>query len=191
MRFGIVSFRGFEIALVIAILSSGCTEHYDGTVAEFEPHPDLPVILSAKEYGDCFREDRDVPLVYQVRRPEYSVRIAHGNRYWPEWYLVARDATGALLKIGGAQIRAVLDAGSGDMKRLHKVRGNYLDHRAVLDVPLGWRDTENLTAQAARDNAIGPRSVAFEVLGPKGVVLGREEFVYRVNLIRCRAFNGP
>ena len=52
-------FRGFEIALVIAILSSGCTEHYDGTVAEFEPHPDLPVILSAKEYGDCFREDRD------------------------------------------------------------------------------------------------------------------------------------
>src|SRR5437867_3443283 len=78
-------------AIAAAITVSGCVHYYDGTVAELEVGPGLTVTLAVPDYGDCFRSNPDVPVVYGLERPRYSLRIAHGMRYWPEFFLIARQ----------------------------------------------------------------------------------------------------
>lgn len=180
-------------SIVIVILSVGCVHFFEGTVAELENGPGLSVELTAQSYGDCFRIGFGVPIVYEVSRPKYTVSIAHGMRYWPEFFLNAHDNNGIPLNITGAGIAAVIGPTGGDMRRLRETRGGLeLSHHAVLDIPRGWdgRLREWLAVKAARENAIGTKTLTFDIRSASGV-LGTEQFSYRVRVVRCRELDGP
>src|SRR5262249_53889057 len=119
--------------LAFALVSCGCAHFFEGTVAELDEASDVTVVLTASSYGDCYRLTRKVPIVYAVARPQYSVRIAHGMRYWPEFFLVAHDRSGAVLAITGDGIGPVPFPRGGDMRRLTQARGTDLSHYALLD----------------------------------------------------------
>lgn len=84
-----------------ALVVPGCTHRFEGTVAEMVPRPDVTVLVAASSYGDCYRDADPVPVVYAVTRPRYTLRIAHGDRYWPQLFAYARDNSGAALQIAG------------------------------------------------------------------------------------------
>jgi hypothetical protein len=177
--------------VLLAFASSGCVRLFEGTVAELDQVPDLTVVLAASEYGDCFRVTSKVPIVYGVTRPKYSLRIAHGMRYWPEFFLLARDNNGTVLSISGDSIWPVEFPRGGDIRRLREARGTDLSHHALLDVPRGSHDGQDLTVQAVREGRVGKKTLAFEVRDSDGLVVGREAFSYQVKTIRCREFDGP
>jgi hypothetical protein len=181
-------------AVAIVAISTSCANYYDGTVAELEHAAGLTVELATESYGDCFRRG-DVPVVYKVVRPNYTVRIAHGMRYWPEFFLSAQDNHGNSLNITGPGISALTDQAQsgGDMRRLRESRGgiDLSNHTRLLDMLVyDGRTKEWVIVKAVRENKIGIRTLAFDVRNGSGV-LGTEQLAYRVNIIRCRESVGP
>lgn len=180
-------------SIAIVVFSVGCVHFFEGTVAELEDAPGLSVELAAQSYGDCFRIGSGVPIVYKVSRPNYTVRIAHGMRYWPEFFLNAHDNNGIPLNITGAGISAVSFPTGGDMRRLREARGGLeLSHHTLLDIPRGWdaRIRQWLAVKAVRENAIGIKTLAFDIHSASGFV-GTEQFSYRVKIVRCKEVDGP
>ena len=180
-------------AIASALMASACVHFFEGTVAELEQGSELTVILAASSYGDCFRPVQRVPIVYAVTRPNYSLRVAHGMRYWPEFFLIAHDSNGVVLDISGAGIQPVEFPRGGDMRRLREARGTDLSHHAVLDVPRGYdqRIRQDLTVKAVREGRIGTKTIVFEIHDSEVHILGQEQLRYRVSSIRCRESDGP
>jgi hypothetical protein len=180
-------------AVAIIAISTGCAHYYDGTVAELEQAAGVGVELATQSYGDCFRRGSDVPVVYKLVRSNYTVRIAHGMRYWPEFFLSAQDNNGNALNITGPDISAVEYQGGGDMRRLRESRRGieFTHHARLLDMLVyDGRTKEWVMVKAVRENRIGVRTLAFDVRNISGLV-GSEQLPYRVSIVRCVEIDGP
>jgi hypothetical protein len=178
----------FRLALLASTASHvACTHYYEGSVAELELVGGVEVVRSDESYGDCYRQSPAVPVVYAVARDSYTLRIAHGQRYWPEFFLTATARDDQVLGIIGTDIRRLneRERRGGDLSRLQFNRGVPLhDHASLHNLPKTYQ------GPLPRYQP-GRYVLTFDVLDSQGSVIGRERLPYRVNFIDCREFDGP
>lgn len=150
--------------VILSVLLVDCTAvRYEGQVAILRG-PGIEVVKSETDWGDCHRRDSPVPTVYQVAREEYVLSVAHGDRYWPQFFLGAAGRDGETLELVGSGIKR-LDAAVIDslaQARMIVVSHSSGDH---LDRP--------------------PQPLVVEVRKQNGELVGQEELRFDILVVRC------
>lgn len=153
------------VPIVCTTAVAACVYRYEGAVAELDVTADIDVVQAAHKYGDCYRQPDSVPVVYRVKRNEYELRIALGNRYWPEFFLSAVNPPGTNLEIVGNEIVELNK--NPDTLELQEARGIELTHVARLS------------------RTPGRFRLVFQVQDRDHAVLGNETLPYEVKAIHC------
>ena len=146
----------------------GCAPSwYDGEVATLVADGATTITRLDKELGDCYRVFTGLPTVYEISRPSYTLRVAHGNRYWPEFFLAAESNDHGSMEIIGPEIKPVRFAWGADHRRLEEARGLHLSHQTVsLEYFQG-------------------KSIQVAILDSQWDVLGVEELTYEIQDVNC------
>ena len=152
------------VVFAAALLLAGCRPHWvTCSFVEFDTDSALRAIRSVRAYGECWRVLRAVPVVYELQRPQYTVRIENSDRWYaqPALDAVTRDGFGALLS-GPA---VVLSIPGGGASAPFALRGELFRY---------FVDMSKLTGGTLR----------FVVRDRQNRVLGTEALVYRVGHAR-------
>lgn|GEM_PF-6620774 len=152
------------VIFAAVILLAGCRPHWVAcNFIEFDTDSALRVIASERIYGECWRVLRAVPIVYELQRPQYTVRIANSDRWYvqPALEAVTRNGSGALLS-GPA---VVLNTPGGGASAPFALRGELFRY---------FIDMSKLTGGTLR----------FVVRDRQNRVLGTEALIYRVGHAR-------
>ena len=140
---------------------------YDGEFALLVGNLETNITRRDKDLGDCYRVFSGLPTVYEISRPNYTLHVAHGNRYWPQFYLAAESKDRTPMEIIGPDIEPVRAVWGADHQRLEEARGLQLSHQtARLDRVLGG-------------------SVTIAILDSQWDVLGVEQLKYVTLDVNC------
>ncbi len=164
----------FSLLLYIG-LHVGVLHSFSGSVAELKLDSGVKIVNRKRFYGDCYRIFKSVPVVYQVKRPEYELHIAHGIRYWPQFFLSATTFDGKELELVGEGIQRVAVPYGGDMRRLQEARETKLTHQVF-------------TLKEVKDQSI--KFIKFEVNNDQGNIIGIEKFEFETNQVSCMERDG-
>ncbi len=146
----------------------GCAPHwYDGEFAVLIDNDATMIARHDTDLGDCYRVFSGLPSVYAISRPNYTLHVAHGNRYWPEFYLAAESKDDSPLEIIGSQIELHNAFLSKDRHRVEEARGLQLSHQTV------------------RLDRIQGNSITVAILDSQWDVLGIEELKYEILEVNC------
>ena len=152
------------IVLLGAFLQVGCTPHwYDGEFAILNEGAAMSIEQSAKDLGDCYRVFAGIPTVYRISRPDYTLHIAHGDRYWPEFYFLAEAEDQSAMEIIGAEVIPVENPWASAHQQIEEARGIELSHKSVT---LG-RDMDSTLIVAILDsrwNIVGVEELSFKIM---------------------------
>ena len=158
------------VTLFLLMSSTACAPHwYRGTVAVLEG-PGVIVAKSDHNWGDCYSVFGKFPTVYKVSKSQYEIYIAHGDRYWPQLFLRAQSTDGSVLELRGKALELVQFPNGVDITRLRNARGMAPTHE--LDLRYFSEPTIDL-----------------EVLDSQHRVLGRERLTYRLEDVKCFAWD--
>ena len=151
--------------LLGAFLQVGCTPNwYDGEFAILNEGAGVSIEQSAKDLGDCYRVFSGIPTVYEISRPDYTLHIAHGDRYWPEFYFFAEADDQSPMEIIGAEVVPVDNPWTSAHQQTEEARGVVLSHKSVK---LG-RDMDSKLSVAILDsgwNIVGVEELSFKIVG--------------------------
>ena len=161
------------LGCAMAISAPGCTVHrFDGDLAELRLSADLVVIGRVAKYGDCYRLQPSVPILYELRRDNYVALFAPGTRYWAELFLSVETPTGGALEISGSGISSATTT-----------RGTRLAE-LTQRTELALRSDVAFEYLATFD-AVASDILEFEVRALDGTVLGNETLDVLISKVRC------
>jgi hypothetical protein len=146
----------------IALVGGSCVPHFfEGHVAVLLPSPAISVSQESSDWGDCYRRFSSVPTVYRIERPAYALILVHGQRYWAEFFLVARNRSGQELGVNGPLVSPVRYRSGGDMRRLSESRGVLPSHEtSILDAS---KSPLVITITDGSGRTLGLETVSFRV----------------------------
>jgi hypothetical protein len=121
---------------------------------------------SDHNWGDCYRTLGTFPTVYKVSRPKYELYIAHGERHWPQLFLLAQRTDGTVLELRGKGLQLVEFPNGGDLTRLRNARHIAPTHEMDL-------------------RYFSEATIDLEVLDSQERVLGQERLNYQLEDVKC------
>lgn len=139
---------------------------YRGSIAVLANSPGVEILGSEREWGDCYRRLGTMPTVYKISRANYSVYLAHGRRYWPELFILAKSADGTVLDLQGAQMTLIVSPVGGNFRRVPDTTGLLPTHEIDL-------------------RGVGTNTLDFRVLDKNQRVVGEEQLAYRIEDVQC------
>lgn len=160
--------RKTTLLLLLCLSILGCVRYtFKGSAAVIDETSSIKIVKKSKNYGDCHKSLGNIPIVYSINRENYTVVIAHGNRYWPDLYMgVTNKTPDSPLSIKSDSIDEVDDFHAFDVSDLEKERGVKLTHIIRLD--------------KNKDHTI-----KFKIIDSDGNVLGDEELSYHLEDVKC------
>jgi hypothetical protein len=166
-----------SIVVVFIVLIYGCAPHYyNGEMALLELDENIEVILSQSEVGDCYRRFGSLPTVYRIERLEYTLLIAHGNRYWPEFFFSARSVNGEQLELTGNLIEPVPDRWRAYRSKVEEQRQLELTHQTGRGEKMKQLNQES-------------SPIVVTIRNSEGQILGREPLRFTINKVDCFAWD--
>ena len=157
--------RTILVLCVFCLASCGVPYFYEGEIAILVSD-NVSVKRHQTDLGDCDAGSGGLPTVYLISTPTYNLHVAHGNRYWPEFFLAAESKEHEPLEIIGMETEPVR-APWGSHPRLEESRGLKLSHHT------------------ARLDRIEGSSIKVAILDSSWSILGVEELEYETKKVNC------